>query len=246
MTNPFGYFKAPPARGQTRKRRGGGRAPKGGTARLTRQFGASVAAVLRPENLHDDGVRGPAAHGRSPPTAGARPGHARGPFVEGLDRREVRDGRRTDPVARIRRRSGGQPALVLEHGAPGGEAASLVEREPLFGRIEQHVAPVRRLKQPIEEPRAVATALCGGGDDDHAGAGIGLSVVPPHGRADHFACPLQDQAMADRRGELPVLSAIGPGRLLRQAAPSCGRLVGRAARRQSPGWPQPRGCAAPR
>src|SRR3712207_8931062 len=41
-----------------------------------------------------------------------------------------------------------------------GEAASLVEREPLFGRIEQHVAPVRRLKQPIEEPRAVATALC--------------------------------------------------------------------------------------
>ena len=62
MTNPFGYFKAPPARGQTRKRRGGGRAPKGGTARLTRQFGASVAAVIRPENLHDDGVRGPAAH----------------------------------------------------------------------------------------------------------------------------------------------------------------------------------------
>src|SRR3712207_9575058 len=56
-----------------------------------------------------------------------------------------------------------------------GEAASLVEREPLFGRIEQHVAPVRRLKQPIEEPRAVATALCGGGDDDHAGTGIGLS-----------------------------------------------------------------------
>ena len=145
-----------------------------------------------------------------------RPGHARGPFVEGLDRREVRDGRRTDPVARIRRRSGGQPALVLEHGAPGGEAASLVEREPLFGRIEQHVAPVRRLEHPVEEPRAVATALCGGGDDDHAGAGIGLSVVPPHRRADHFACPLQDQALADRRGELPVLPAIRPGHLLRQ------------------------------
>ena len=145
-----------------------------------------------------------------------RPGHARGPFVEGLDRREVRDSRRTDVVAGIRRHGDGQRALVLEHGAPSSEAASLVEREPLFGRIEQHVAPVRRLKQPIEEPRAVATALCGGGDDDHPGGGIGLSVVPPHGRADHVACPLQDQALADHRGKFPILAAIRPGHLLRQ------------------------------
>ncbi len=171
--------------------------------------GDGVAGNAPPAFDYDDLARiGERSHHR-------RPGHARSPFVEGLDGRKVRDRRLTDVRGRLRH-GNSQRALVLKYSAPGSEAASLIERQPLVGRIEQHVAAVCSRKQSIKEPGAVATALRGASNYDHPDRGVGMSVTPGYGSANHLACPLEDQAISDHCGKFPILQAIGPAHLLRQ------------------------------
>jgi hypothetical protein len=98
----------------------------------------------------------------------------------------------------------------------GDETAPLVKRLAFRGRIQRNASWTRGRQQRIHEPGAIATALRGLRDDDHASGSMGFAIRPPCRGPDHRPSAFQNKAFAQLQRDIPILEPIGPGHLLRE------------------------------